>query len=313
VNREILATNTLFFLEISYNLPKFCSNASWDPNAITFVNNSTVGSYPYGSFVDNKNTLYVVETNLNSVQVWLEGSMTPTRNISGGLNWPAAIFATSNGDIYVDNTRFNYQIDKWTLNATNGIMVLYVNGTCFNLFVDIYDNIYCSMNDFHKVVKKSFNDSANTTQIVAGNGSAGSAPNMLNFPLGIFVDVTFNLYVADCRNNRVQLFASGYSNGTTVAGDGANGTITLNCPVAIVIDGDGYLFISDSNNWRIVGSGPNGFKCLVGCTNTSGSASDQLNSPWSLSFDSYGNIFVDDVANGRIQKFLYINNSCGRF
>jgi hypothetical protein len=226
---------------------------------------------------------------------------------------PAGIFATSNGDIYVDNSKYNYRIDKWTLNATNSTIVMYVNGTCYNLFVDIYDNIYCVMGDFHKVVKKSFNDSANTITTIAGNGSAGSAPNMLNNPFGIFVDVTFNLYVADCGNHRVQFFESGYSNGTTLAGDGANGTITLNCPVAIVIDGDGYLFISDSNNWRIVGSGPNGFKCLVGCTNTSGSASDQLNSPWSLSFDSYGNIFVDDVANGRIQKFLYINNSCGRF
>ncbi|CAF0715551.1 unnamed protein product [Adineta steineri] len=133
---------------------------------------------------------------------------------------------------------------------------------------------------------------------------------MLNSPRGIFVDIKFNLYVADCINDRVQLFQFGQLNGTTVVGHGANNTIDLDCPVGIVFDDDGYLFISDSQNNRIIGSSSNGFRCIIGCISTSGSASNQLNHPQMISFDSYGNLYVVDAYNDRIQKFLLTSNTC---
>ncbi|CAF4630366.1 unnamed protein product, partial [Didymodactylos carnosus] len=110
------------------------------------------------------------------------------------------------------------------------------------------------------------NDSVMTPTIVAGTDRPGSALNQLNNPFGIFVDVNFDLYVADCLNNRVQLFRLGQSIGITVAGNGSpNPTIPLLCPTRIVLDAQKYLFIVDYGNDRIVGSGPNGFRCLVGC------------------------------------------------
>ena len=57
--------------------------------------------------------------------------------------------------------------------------------------------------------------------------AAGSASDRLADPQGIFVDIDFNLYVADNGNNRIQLFLPGQLNATTVAGIGAPGTITL--------------------------------------------------------------------------------------
>ncbi|CAF4128305.1 unnamed protein product, partial [Rotaria sordida] len=70
-------------------------------------------------------------------------------------------------------------------------------------------------------------------------------------------------------------------NGITLAGNGAINTITLNCPSGIVLDADNYLFIVDSSNHRIVRSGPNGFRCLVGCYG-GGSASNQLLNPQTI-------------------------------
>jgi len=164
----------------------------------------------------------------------------------------------------------------------------------------------------HQVVKRSLNDPEMTSVIVAaGTGSQGSAFNELSFPRGIFVDVNFDLYVADCLNNRVQLFQSGELNGITVAGSTSlNPTINLNCPTGIVLDAEKYLFIVDSGNHRIVGSGLNGFRCLVGCYGQ-GSQSNRLNHPFSLSFDRSGNMFVADQDNNRIQKFEYLEKSCG--
>jgi hypothetical protein len=74
------------------------------------------------------------------------------------------------------------------------------------------------------------------------------------------------------------------------------------------LDAQKYLFIVDSLNHRIVGSGPNGFRCLVGCYGF-GSQSNQLNVPFSLSFDRSGNMFVTDQGRRRIQKFEYLENS----
>jgi len=166
----------------------------------------------------------------------------------------------------------------------------------------------------HQVITKATNNGTNTYTIVAGTGSAGNALNTLDDPCGIFVDITFDLYVADCGNDRIQLFRSGKITGITVAGNGSsNITINLNCPTAIVLDADNYLFIVDSRNHRIIRSASNGFQCVAGCSGSSGSASDQLNNPWSLSFDSYGNIFVTDQDNNRIQKFVLSTNSCGKF
>ncbi|CAF1442494.1 unnamed protein product, partial [Adineta steineri] len=83
----------------------------------------------------------------------------------------------------------------------------------------------------------------------------------------------------------------------------------LNGPSAVVLDADGYLFIVDQNNNRIIGSGPYGYRCLVGCSEQTGSASTQLNQPYSMSFDSHGNIYVTDKNNGRIQLFNLATNT----
>ena len=153
-------------------------------------------------------------------------------------------------------------------------------------------------------------DPTNETTVVAGNGTVGSALNQLHTPRGLFVDHNLNLYVADCDNNRVLRFPRDEVNGVVLAGSGAPGTIDLRGPMSIVLDADGYLFIVEFNNHRIVGSGPNGFRCLVGCSGVSGAAANRLHNPWSLSFDRYGNLFVADYHNSRIQRFSLARNSC---
>jgi len=219
------------------------------------------------------------------------------------------------GNIYVDtlNSIGWGGISKWTSNLTSGILTMRTCQKCWDVFVDIRNMLYCSLSDRHQVIAKSLNYSTNTFLIIAGTGSADMALNTLNNPRGIFVDINFDLYVADCGNDRIQLFHFGKLTGITVAGSSSsNITITLNCPTGIILDADKYLFIVDSGNHRIIRSGPNGFQCLLACSGSSGSASNQLNGPWSLSFDIYGNIFVTDKGNSRIQKFVLSINSNGK-
>jgi sugar lactone lactonase YvrE len=244
--------------------------------------------------------------------VWLAGNSTPTRTITSGLANPYSIFATSNGDIYVDNGSSNNRVDKWTLNGMTSSSAMYVTNACYGLFVDINNNLYCSMYSSHQVATKSLNGNSSMWIVAAGADCSGSTSNSLYNPRGIFVDTNLNLYVADCGNDRVQQFLSGQLNAITVAGSTAPGTITLICPSGVILDGNGYLFIVDSYNHRIVASGPNGFRCILGCSTVGGSSSSQLLYPSDLKFDSYGNIYVTDSGNSRIQTFILQKTNGGK-
>ena len=222
----------------------------------------------------------------------------------------APIFVTINGDIYVShNESDTFRVIKRTASGTSPTLVMQVDGSCFDLFVDVYNNVYCSMIDQHQVVRRFFYDDLNVTTVVGGNGTNGSTSDLLSSPRGIFVTEKFDLYVADCGNNRVQHFLNGQRNASTIIG---NGTMTLNCPSGIALDNDRNVFISDSSNHRIVSSGPDGVRCIAGCSRINGSGTNQLNLPASLAFDSVGNLFVVDELNSRIQYFALEDKACGK-
>lgn len=295
---------------ILINRPNFCPSTTWSQEAITFANRSFAGVNPFGIFASRDNTLYVVNREKDVVHIWFEGSVVPDRNISGGLNIPHSVLVATNGDIYVDNGATYRRVDRWAVNTTNSDPFMAVPERCFALFIDMRNDFYCASTWAHQVVKKWIGDNSTVSTIVAGTGTAGSAANMLYYPSGLFVDLNFTLYVGDSANNRVQMFLLGQSDGVTIVGDGAPGTFTLDWPTAIIFDANGYLFISDKFSNRLIGSGPMGFRCLFGCSTVAGSAANQLNAPRGFTFDTYGNIFVADENNDRIQKFLLASNSC---
>lgn len=286
---------------------------AWNSNATTIANQSAIGALPRYLFIDQNNTLYTAETTFNRSRIWSVGPTNSTRTFSVDLPYPVGIFATLNGDVYIDNGASNHRVDKWASNANSSVVAMYVAGACFGLFVDVNDYLYCSLGDLHKVVKQLLNGPTNTSTIVAGNGTAGNTSYILNEPHGIFVDASLSLYVTDCWNDRVQLFLQGDLNGITISTNGSNGPFTLRCPMAVIMDMYNYLYISDWGNNRILGSGPSGFQCIAGCTNTNGSAADQLYGPRGIAFDSYGNLFVVDTNNNRLQKFFLALNSCSKF
>ncbi|CAF4172627.1 unnamed protein product [Adineta steineri] len=298
---------------LSFYQPKFCSTAIRNSNGITFADQSIVGQSPTAIFVSTNNTIYVANREKNTIVMYQEENINPTNIIHGNFTEPNSLFVTSNGDIYIDDGYENGRVQKWIAETNTFVTVMNVNSSCWGLFVDINDTLYCSMLDHHQVVKISLNDSVmSSNHVAAGTGIGGPDSNQLKSPRGIFVDVNLDLYVADCDNDRVQLFQSGESNGITVAGSHPwRKTITLSCPSGIILDAEKYLFIADQNNHRIVGSNLDGFRCLVGCDGM-GSQSNQLNQPFSFSFDHSGNIFVADHSNHRIQKFKYLRRLCGK-
>ena len=296
----------------SFNRPKLCPNALWATNAITFATNGTVGSQPYAMFINRNNTIVAANRVNGELLIWSIGSSNVTTIIPANLSNPVSLFVTDDDEIFVynDNGCPNGRIDRWSLNNPTLLSSIPVNAQCYGLFIDINDDLYCSQQILNQVVKYSWRNRLAYPTVVAGKGCYGLSSLLLDGPRGIFVTTNLDLYVADCGNNRVQLFRYGERNGTTVI---ENGAIPLLCPTSVTIDGDGYLFITVANSHRVVGSDKNGFRCVVGCSGTNGPGANQLDVPQSLSFDSSGNLYVVDRGNSRIQMFTFIGtNQCGK-
>ena len=300
------------YLGVPFNQPIFCSSATWSPNAVTFANSSTINSPPYGLFITTNNTVYVVDTFSGRIQVWLEGSTNVTSTITTVGGFSTFVFVNMEDDVYYHDWISGGSVGVWSTQTSSLKPLLYIGAGCFSLFIDTNNSLYCSSSDTHRVIRRSLNSTDNQLMIVAGTGCAGFLPNMLNAPHGIFVSIMIDLYVADFGNNRVQIFRTGDLSGITVAGREAPGTITLNGPIAVILDGKGYLFISDANSARIIGSGPDGFRTISGAYGW-GTAANQLRWPQGIAFDSRGNLFVADNNNNRIQKFLLSTNSCSKW
>ena len=287
----IFTPSPSFFVVRSFNQPKFCPNASWNPNAITFADQIVVGILPHNIFITTKNMIVVPQRESGQILIWRDNTTgNPTRKILANLSNPWSVFVTGDEQIFVDNTATNGQVDRWTLNGTRLSSTFFHHSRCSGLFVDVNNQLYCSDYNLHQVLRQSLMDPSGGLTIVAGTGDAGSTVETLNSPVGIFVTFGLDLYVADYSNHRVQLFRPGQRSGTTVAGYGSSGTTDLNEPSGVVSwIADGYLFIVDQGNNRIVGSGPNGFRCLVGCSRKCRGSRFQCNCihPHTMSFDKW--------------------------
>jgi len=92
--------------------------------------------------------------------------------------------------------------------------------TPWDLVVDWSYTLYVTDRGAHRVQK--FLRGQKNASTIAGqaNGIAGSTPNTLYEPTGIFVHDNGDIYVADRNNYRVQYWSNGSSTGETFAGNG---------------------------------------------------------------------------------------------
>lgn len=155
----------------------------------------------------------------------------------------------------------------------------------------------------------------------------GISADSLNSPSGVAVDSRGNLYVADTRNNRVLEYNSPFT--TDTVADmvfGTNGSFTTNInasnpsatslasPTGVAVAVNGNVYIADSGNNRVLGyvdpltSGNTTAGIVLGqdsfTSNASQSPSAQtLVSPYGVTVDASGNVYVADSSNGRALVF----------
>jgi hypothetical protein len=257
----------------------------------------------------------------------------PATNAS--LYYPEGVTLDASGNLFIADL-VNNRIRK--VNATGLITTMAGNGTTnysgdggqatnaglnhpHSVTLDVSRNLFIADEFNHRIRKVNTNSIIST---VAGNGTntyagdGGQATNAsLNMPVGVDLDVSGTLFIADMYNNRIRKVST---NGviTTVAGNGTNGyygdggaatNASLNHPSGVIIDAYNNLLIADYFNNRIRSVGTNGIITTVAGNDTSGYFGDggiatnaSLYYPVDAALDCLGNLFIADTLNNRIRK-----------
>lgn len=188
---------------------------------------------------------------------------------------------------------------------------------------DSHKNLYVVDTGFSNVRKVDAQGTITTaagatggSTLFSGDGGPATAAK-LNEPLGIAVDKTGNLYIADSGNNRIRrVDRKGVI--TTVAGTGEAGfsgdggpatAAKLDDPEAIAFDAAGNLFIDDSNTNRIRRIDQQGVITTVAGTGEQGFSGDggpataaKLSEVEGISLDANGDLLIADTSNDRIRR-----------
>lgn len=250
---------------------------------------------------------------------------------AASLRFPYAVVIDAGGNLYVSDYENNRvrRIDATTSIITtvagpvgSGVELLGALG----IALDGAGSLYIADGRNHRI--RRLDGSTGIITNVAGNGTAGfdgeahlATTAAFDTPMGVTIDTSGNLYVADYGNHRIRKVSASSGLVTTVAGNGKSAspagdvtlatTVSVTWPTAITFDAEGNLFVVASGEYRVrriaqplptyglttaAGTGTGGF-------NGDGPAtSSTLNFPSGLASDAAGNVYIGDSHNHRIRQ-----------
>lgn len=315
------------------------------PSGVAIDNNGTLYIADSGNYrvrkVDTSGLLTTVAGNGSFGHSGDGGEAT-----NASLVGPANVTIDNHGNLYIADSfniasTFNIDLGIWDLVLgqirkvdSMGVITTVTIGSFpfipISITIDNHGNLYIAdsaANPFvsHRICKV---DTTNICTTVAGinngadnwgySGDGGIATKArLNYPNGVAIDNSGNLYIADTDNHRIRkVDTTGII--TTVAGNGTMGYngdgeaathARLARPTSVAIDNIGNLYIADTGNHRIRKVYPAGIITTVAGNGTAGYSGDggeatnaQLNNPAGVTLDSYGNLYIADRNNHRIRK-----------
>jgi len=241
-----------------------------------------------------------------------------TNNVIRAVNLSTGIITAFAGNGTAGYTGDNGQATAAELKYPNQVAVD-ANGDVF--IADTSNNVIREVNHATGII---------TTY--AGNGTSGSSGNgglataaELNYPDGVAVDGSGNVYIADTGNNVIREVDHATGNITTYAGNGTSGytgdnglatAAELSSPNGVAVDGSGNIYIADSGNSAIreVNHTTEDITTVAG-NGSYGDSGDgglataaELSYPRGVAVDGSGNIYIADTGNGVIRE---VNHTTG--
>src|SRR5215469_10905709 len=134
-------------------------------------------------------------------------------------------------------------------------------------------------------------------------GTQGSGVGQFFYPLGMALDSSGRIYVADTSNGRIVRIDDMNGTNWTTFGTYGSGDGQFKNPNAISIDPTGKIYVMDSGNSRLVRiDDMNGTNWTVATTGSGSGVGQFAQYSTAVAFDSFGSIYVADTGNQRIVR-----------
>jgi len=185
--------------------------------------------------------------------------------------------------------------------AANGTGTAASFSVLHSIGTDLVGNVYVTDNNLIRKISPS-----GIVNTLAGSAAAGSADGTgaaasFNQPMGIAVDGTGIIYVADTKNNVIRMVTQG-GQVTTIAGtagapgltNGTGATARFNAPSSIAVDDQtGNIYVADAGNNVIRKITPGGLVSTFAVG---------FNNPVGITIDQNGNLYVANAGDNTIKK-----------
>jgi sugar lactone lactonase YvrE len=315
-------------------------------------------SNPYGVASDGQGNLYVADTSNHTIRKLAVGTQLVTtlagkpgipgsQDGTGGsarFSSPIGIVYDPAGNLYVADTS-NHAIRKLVI-ATGAVSTLAgklgaagamdATGTAarfhspWGLAIDSGGNLFVAdtLNETIRqvvIASGAVSTLAGTAGAYGGMNGVGGAARFAT-PIGIAVDRTGNLWIADRDNHAIRkaTLAAGMWDVTTPAGalgmpgssDGSGAQARFSSPHGIAVDVGGNVYVSDTGNQLIRKFAPvadsvsklAGLAGAAGSTDGSGAAARFYN-PIGVTADNAGNLYIGDALNNAIRQLVVANGA----
>ncbi len=263
---------------------------SWNGSGVV-VSNLPLGSYtvefgpatrwitPASVSVALVNQNLVSVTGLYTQVTGISADIIPPEAIAAGAQWRLAGRDWTNSGAVIEVAPGSYTVSFKTL-TDSWLTPGDVTATVVDQHVTIVPGAYYTIEMFGGVI--------------------GTNAGLFNRPSGLALDSLHRLYVADSRNDRIQMYDP-VSRSWTIWGQSGSNPGEFSRPYGIAVDAKLNVYVADSNNdriqirnpssgqWRVLGAGVGG----LGVFNT----------PMDVAVDSVGNLYVADLYPNRVQKY----------